>query len=76
MKKLICILIGIAGVFLVIEALLNTKKTASISVISSADGPTSIFLAGKVGKGPAGLTVICFLVISALGIILLLKKKR
>lgn len=29
---------------------MRKKKAVSISIISGADGPTSIFLAGKVGK--------------------------
>ncbi len=28
-----------------------TKKAVAISVIGSADGPTSVFLAGKIGDG-------------------------
>lgn len=58
MKKIAAIGAGIAGVgFLAAGILLKIKDHSSVSVIGGADGPTSIFIAGKVHTG--GLAVLC-----------------
>ena len=58
MKKIAAIGAGIAGVgFLAAGILLKIKDHSSVSVIGGADGPTSIFIAGKVDTG--GLAVLC-----------------
>ena len=50
MKKL-SVLLGIIAVFIgtvVVAITLLTRRAHSISIIGGADGPTSVFLAGKV----------------------------
>lgn len=54
MKKYITLLlIGIGiistGVFIGVTMWIVRKKPASVAIIGGADGPTSIFLAGKIG---------------------------
>ena len=54
------------------------KKSYTISIIGGADGPTSIFLAGKVGSG---FTLVTFLlgiliVLFITGIVLYIRKKK
>lgn len=54
MKKVITIVTGVLGaLFLVLGIIIKVKKQVSFSVIGSADGPTSVFLAGKLGSGPS-----------------------
>ena len=66
MKKWTAVLAGLAGAALVITGLIiKIRKMASIAIIGGADGPTSVFLAGKVGSG-FSISVI------AVGIVLLL----
>ena len=60
MKKTIAIILGVMGLVLaVFSAILKWKKQMSVSIIGGADGPTSIFLAGKVGNdfSVAGIVV-------------------
>lgn len=69
-----CIVFSIAGLLavglsLAIKMSARGTAVASIAVIGGADGPTSIFLAGKVGNGSlAGLVAVgvVFLVLAGL----------
>ena len=48
MKKRLGIIAGILGIVLaVIGIVLKQKENTAVSVIGGADGPTSIFIAGK-----------------------------
>ena len=52
MKKWIISIIAVLGSVLVIFGInMKIKESASIAVLGGADGPTAIFLAGKVGDG-------------------------
>lgn len=52
MKKRAVIFAGIIGMITLIAGIaLKIKKNTAIAVIGGADGPTSIFIAGKVGDG-------------------------
>ncbi|MEI3228554.1 MAG: oxaloacetate decarboxylase [Lachnospiraceae bacterium] len=77
MKKTMAIILGVIGLVLAgFSAVLKWKKQMSVSIIGGADGPTSIFLAGKVGNdfSVAGIVVgILFIVIA--GFLMLRKKK-
>lgn len=77
MKKTIAIILGVMGLVLAgFSAVLKWKKQMSVSIIGGADGPTSIFLAGKIGNdfSVAGIVVgILLLVIT--GFLMLRKKK-
>ena len=54
------------------------KKSVAISIIGGADGPTSIFLAGKVGAGfYLGTYLLCLLIILlVVGIVIYIRKKK
>lgn len=77
MKKTMAIILGVIGLVLAgFSVVLKWKKQMSVSIIGGADGPTSIFLAGKVGNdfSVAGIVVgILFIVIA--GFLMLRKKK-
>ena len=51
------------------------NKTASFSVIGSSDGPTSIFLAGKLGTNDSWIWILFGAVAALLGVFFLRKKK-
>lgn len=52
MKKVMCAVSALAGILLVVAGIIfKIRDSVAISVIGGADGPTSIFLAGKVGNG-------------------------
>ena len=69
------ILVAIAGV-LWIAVTLYTTKPHSYTIIGGADGPTSIFLAGKYGAGTIITAVISGLVLAVAGILLIVKKGK
>lgn len=76
MKKWICMIVGLVSALILyfgIAAKLNEQK--SIAVIGGADGPTSIFIAGKVGEGSI-LTVIIVGVIMIAGIVIMIKRRK
>ncbi len=55
------VLIAIVAIFVVMMRKVNiitnqNENGTAISIIGGADGPTSVFLAGKVGKGDAQMT--------------------
>lgn len=51
MKKIITGIIGVLAIILAIGGIMITrKKNAAISIIVGADGPTSVFFAGKLGS--------------------------
>ena len=76
MKKWIYMIVGLISALILysgITAKLNEQK--AIAIIGGADGPTSIFVAGKVGYGSI-LTAIIVGVIIIAGIIVILKRKK
>lgn len=81
MKKIMGILAGLLGLGTIIvtgvcKAAGHGKAAASYSIIGGADGPTSIFVAGKIGNGfiVGGIAVgVLLLVVSG---ILLFKRKE
>lgn len=54
------------------------NKSVAISIIGGADGPTSIFLAGKVGAGFFFGTYLIWLLIllTGIGIVIYIRKKK
>lgn len=51
MKKIIGLLSGLIGIFLIAAGIvLKVKRNMEISIIGGADGPTSVFVAGQVGS--------------------------
>lgn len=77
MKKTMAIILGVIGLVLAgFSAVLKWKKQMSVSIIGGGDGPTSIFLAGKIGNdfSVAGIVVGILLLVIA-GLLMLRKKK-
>lgn len=54
------------------------KEAAAISIIGGADGPTSVFLAGKVGSSFNLVSYLLgfFVVLLGIGILLYIRKKK
>ena len=78
MKKIVAAVVMILGLILAVSGIQwKMKGSASISVIGGADGPTSIFVAGKVGDGmTVGMMVIGVLLIVAGVVIYKMIKKK
>lgn len=76
MKKMAGIIVTVIGIVVAALGLLfKAKGQMSVSVIGGADGPTSIFLAGKVGSSSAVTGIIVGIVLFAAGIFIIVRKK-
>ena len=75
MKK-VGITVSIIGVILVIAGIVQkSKKSMAISIIGGADGPTSIFLAGKSGSMPAITAMVAGIIMLIIGVFLIMRRK-
>ncbi len=68
------IIVAIIGIAVVALTLL-TKRAHSVSIIGGADGPTSIFLAGKVNPWSLIIGIVAGLMLLTAGIVLIRKRK-
>lgn len=76
MKKVVAIFCVAAGILGVITGLiLNIKRQMQISIIGGADGPTSVFLAGKLGSG-VGIIIAVAVAAAGIGLLWLLYRRR
>lgn len=77
MIKIITSTVGIIGVIMTICGIVGKeKKAASISIIGGADGPTSIFLAGKVGNEFSIGLIIIGIALIVVAVLTFLKMKK
>lgn len=74
MKKVIGITLSLIGIIMVVISLV-LKVNERMSVICGADGPTSIFIAGKVGGASAITGIVVGIVLLAIGIFVFARKK-
>ncbi|MBQ7795091.1 MAG: sodium ion-translocating decarboxylase subunit beta [Lachnospiraceae bacterium] len=76
MKKWISIIVGIIGAILVYHGVsMKINEQKAISIIGGADGPTAIFVAGKIGEGTI-VSIIVIGVILVVGAIWYMKKHK
>ena len=80
MKKIVGIALTVIGIVTIAISLIfkvNEQMTVarSISIIDKADGPTSIFIAGKIGGTSIFIGVIVGIVLLAVGIFMIVRKK-
>ena len=68
------IIVAIIGIAVVALTLL-TMRAHSVSIIGGADGPTSIFLAGKVNPWSLIIGIVAGLMLLTAGIVLIRKRK-
>lgn len=80
MKKIVGVIVLVLGVIATgigTVSLINIKSKAasSVAIIGGADGPTSIFIAGKVGS-PLYAAIVVGVILLIAGLFLLLKKRK
>ena len=78
MKKAVTAVLGLLGILAVCVGIdMKQKSAVAVSIIGGADGPTSIFLAGKVGNdfSMAGIVIGILLIITAAILIARSRKK-
>lgn len=77
MKKTLAIIIAVIGILLAAIGIhWKSKAAVAISIIGGADGPTSIFLAGKIGDGMILGTILIGIVLLVVGVMIYKKIKR
>lgn len=59
-----------------IQNLVKIKQRASIGIIGGADGPTSVFIAGKVPEGLGIMGILCDILFLGVGLYLIFRKNR
>ncbi len=75
MKKMIGVLLALTGTIMAAIGLWIKMKGQMSMVIGGADGPTSIFIAGKVGRGPLLIEIGAGIVLVLAGVFMILRKK-
>ena len=85
MKKAVSILLATAGILMIaigaipkIATLVTNVSSAAqaISVIGGADGPTSVFIAGKIGPDFGWISIIAGVILFITGFLLFMKQRR
>ena len=77
MKKRLGIIAGILGILLaVIGIVLKQKENIAVSVIGGADGPTSIFIAGKLNGDNFIFMIIVGIILLILAGVIFYKRKH
>lgn len=72
-KKLGIIAVIVGIIVATVGIITKIKENQALSVIGGADGPTAIFIAGKVGS-PWYLGIIIGVIIAAFGIFMICRK--
>ena len=80
MKKIVGIALTVIGIVTIAISLIfkvheQMTVARSISIIDRADGPTSVFIAGKIGGTSIFIGVIVGIVLLAVGIFMIVRKK-
>ena len=76
MKKVLGIgscIIGLLFVFL--GAVMKMKENTAVSIIGGADGPTSVFIAGKINSDLAIVLILTGIILLVIAVIAYLKRK-
>ena len=77
MKKTLAIIVAVMGILLATIGIhWKSKAAVAISIIGGADGPTSIFLAGKIGDGMILGTILIGIALLVVGVMIYKKIKR
>lgn len=76
MKKIVGGIITIIGLVISIAGIITKAKGATSIVIGGADGPTSVFIAGKVGNGFGLGTIFAGVILVVVGVFIIIKFKK
>ena len=76
MKKVVGGIITVVGLVLSAFGIITKAKGATSIVIGGADGPTSVFIAGKVGNGFGLGTIFAGVILVIAGVVIFIKSKK
>lgn len=75
MKKMVGIIMGIFGIILsVVGIAVKLKESVSVSVIGGVDGPTSVFVAGRVNENAPAHLLLTGMILLVIGAIVFRKR--
>lgn len=75
MKKVVGGIITVIGLVLAVTGIV-TKVNGATSIVIGADGPTSVFIAGKVGNGFGIGTIFAGIILGVAGVFIIIKSKK
>ena len=76
MKRAVGGVIAIVGFVLSVFDIITKAKGVTSIVIGGADGPTSVFIAGKVGNGFELGTIFAGVILAVAGVFIIIKSKK
>lgn len=76
MKRAVGGVIAIVGFVLSVFGIITKAKGVTSIVIGGADGPTSVFIAGKVGNGFGLGTIFVGIILVVAGVVIFIKSKK
>lgn len=77
MKKIHGIVLAIIGIIArLFGIVLRLKENTAISIIGGADGPTSIYVAGKISNVPVTISVILGIVLLVIGVFVIIRNYK
>lgn len=75
MKKMAGMIMGILGILLsVVGIAVKLKESVSVSVIGGVDGPTSVFVAGRVNENAPAQLLLAGMILLVIGAIVFRKR--
>lgn len=75
MKKPLGIILSVIGIAMaVLSLILTILGQMSMSVIGGADGPTTTFIAGKIGSSFVAVGIVAGIMLLVAGILIIVKK--
>lgn len=76
MKKFGLGMIALSIIIFITDVSMKIKQRAAIGIIGGADGPTSVFIAGKVPEGLGIMGILCGILLLGAGLYLIFRKNR
>ena len=76
MKKFGAGMIALSIIVFITGLIMKMKQRAAIGIISGADGPTSVFIAGTVGNGFGMSTIFAGVILVIAAVLILYKSKK
>lgn len=75
MKKMVGIIMGIFGILLSVAGIaVKLKESVSVSAIGGVDGPTSVFVAGRVNENVPAQLLLAGMILLVVGAIVFRKR--
>ena len=76
MKKFGAGMIALSIIIFITGVNMKINQRVSVGIIGGADGPTSVFIAGKVPEGLGIMGILCGILLLGIGLYLIFRKNR